>query len=250
MKFKQIGGLLIGYPEPVESNGFLIPESFRTFFLVEDLEFDRRWVIELQVRIGEAGTPQASEVLVRGFTNEKFFRKGFKPFDHYEPIEKWQIELTQQNLNELLTDSAIYAIEYFRYKGTKDEWSFPVQVRRDSLESGQWELGSKGFENVDHKSLKRRFEKVVDRRGYTEEELLKTAQIVEENYWRAKNSGKRTKHGQEVARYFGIEIKGAEYKIKRAREAGYLTKENKVSIRKVGSKTKQSKARKEKNGKE
>ncbi len=235
MKFKQIGGLLVGYPEPVESNGFLIPETFRTFFLVEDLEFDRRWVIELQVKIGEAGTPQASEVLVRGFTNEKFFRKGFKPFEDYEPIEKWQIELTQQNLNELLTDSAIYAIEYFRYEGSKEDWSFPVKVKRDSLDSGQWELGSKGFENVDHKSLKRRFEKVIDRRGYTEEELLKTAQIVEENYWRAKNSGKRSKHGQEVARYFGLDIKGAEYKIKRARLTGYLNKENKVSIPKMES---------------
>ena len=235
MKFKQIGGHLSGYPEPVESNGFLIPETFRTFFLVEDLEFDRRWVIELQVKIGEAGTPQASEILIRGFTNEKFFRKGFKPFDYYEPIEKWQIELTQQNLNELLTDSALYAIEYFRYEGTKEDWSFPVKVKRDSLDSGQWELGSKGFENVDHKSLKRRYEKVIDRRGYTEEERLKTAQIVEENYWRAKNSGKRSKHGQEVARYFGLDIKGAEYKIKRARLTGYLNKENKVSIPKMES---------------
>ena len=235
MDFKEFGGLLNGYSEPLESNGFLIPETFRTFFLIEDHEFDRRWVIELQVKIGEAGTPQASELLVRGFTNEKSFREGFKPFDFYEPIEKWQIETALQNLNDLLTVSAIYAIEYFRYEGTIENWTFPIKVRRDSLTSGKWVLGSKGFENVDLKTLKKRFEKVVDRRGYSEEELLKTAQIVEENYWRAKNSGKRSKHGQEVARYFGIEIKGAEYKIKRAREAGYLTKENKVSTRKVGS---------------
>jgi hypothetical protein len=235
MEFKEFGGLLSEYPDPVESNGFLIPETFRTFFLVEDLEFDRRWVIELQVKIGEAGTPQATEVLVRGFTNEKTFRKGFKPFDNCEPIEKWQIESAQQNLHDLLTVSALYAIEYFRYKGTKEDWSFPVRVKKDSLESGQWELGSKGFENVDLKTLKKRIEKVVDRRGYSEEELLKTAQIVEENYWRAKNSGKRSKHGQEVALYFGLDIKGAEYKIKRARESGYLSKENKVVLSKSGS---------------
>ncbi len=235
MDFKEFGGLLMEYPDPVESNGFLIPETFRTFFLIEDSEFDRRWVIELQVKIGEAGTPQATEVLVRGFTNEKTFRKGFKPFDNYEPIEKWQIETTQQNLHDLLTVSAVYAIEYFRYKGTKEDWSFPVRVKKDSLESGQWELGSKGFENVDLKTLKKRIEKVVDRRGYSEEELLKTAKLVEEEFWRAKNAGKRSRHGQEVARYFGLDIKGAEYKIKRAREAGYLSKENKVVLSKSGS---------------
>lgn len=233
MEFKEFGGLLTQYGDPVESSGFLIPETFRTFFLVEDLEFDRRWVIELQVKIGEAGTPQATEVLVRGFTNEKSFRKGFKPFESYAPIEKWQIEATQQNLNDLLTVSAMYAIEYLRYKGTKDDWSLPLRIRKDSLDSGQWELGSKGFENVDLKSLKKRIEKVVDRRGYTEEELLKTAQLVEKEFWRAKNSGKRSRHGEVVASWFGLTPKGAEYKISKAREAGFLSKENKVSIPKM-----------------
>jgi hypothetical protein len=242
MDFKEFGGLLREYPDPVESNGFLIPETFRTFFLIEDSEFDRRWVIELQVKIGEAGTPQATEVLVRGFTNEKTFRKGFKPFDNYEPIEKWQIETAQQNLNDLLTVSAMYAIEYFRYSGTKEDWSLPLKVRKDSLDSGQWELGSRGFENVDLKTLKKRIEKVVDRRGYTEEELLKTATLVEEEFWRAKNSGKRSRHGEVVASWFGITPKGAEYKISKARVAGYLTKENKVSIPKMErSKPKQRK---------
>ncbi len=85
LQIAQAGGNLIGFPEPVEAYGFLVPETFETFFLIEDEEFDLRWSVELQVKIGEAGTASALAVTTRGLTSAKSFSKSFY---EVEPVER------------------------------------------------------------------------------------------------------------------------------------------------------------------
>jgi hypothetical protein len=238
LDLRQAGGNLIGYPEPVEAYGFLIPETFETFFLIQDEEFDRRWSIELQVKIGEAGTASALSVITRGFTNSKSFEK---VFEDLEPVERWQIESTKNNLGDLLISSLVMAIEFFRYEGTKEDWRFPVRIKTSSLDSGKWELGSKGFANTDLRTLRKRIEKFQDKRSISQEDHLTLARIVAEEFALAKANKKRSRHNQKVAEWFGITVEGAEYRVQQARKAGYLTKENKVSTPKVESKKPQTK---------
>jgi hypothetical protein len=236
LNLAQAGGNLIGFPEPVEAYGFLVPETFETFFLIEDEEFDLRWSIELQVKIGEAGTASALGITTRGLTTSKNFAKSFYDL---EPVERWQIESTKNNLGDLLISSLVMAIEFFRYEGTKEEWRFPARVKTSSLDSGKWELGSKGFANTDLRTLRKRIEKFQDRRAISQEDHLITARLVAEEVARAKATKTRSTHNLVVAKHFGLESefgKGAQYRVKRARELGYLTKDNKVSTPKVGRK--------------
>jgi len=175
LQIAQAGGILNGFPEPVEAYGFLVPETFETFFLIEDEESDLRWSVELQVKIGEAGTASALAVTTRGFTSSKSFKKSFKDL---EPVERWQIESTKNDLGDFLSSSLVMAIEFLRYEGTKDDWSFPARVKISSLDSGKWELGSRGFENTDLRTLKKKIEKFQDRRAIPQDEHLITDRIV------------------------------------------------------------------------
>lgn len=236
LQIAQAGGILNGFPEPVEAYGFLVPETFETFFLIEDEEFDLRWSVELQVKIGEAGTASALAVTTRGFTSSKSFKKSFKDL---EPVERWQIEKTKNNLGDFLSSSLVMAIEFLRYEGTKDDWSFPARVKISSLDSDKWELGSRGFENTDLRTLKKKIEKFQDRRAIPQEEHLITARIVAEEVARAKATKTRSRHNLKVSDHFGLGgSKGGQYRVQKAREAGYLTKDNKVSTPKVGRKKK------------
>lgn len=236
LQIAQAGGNLIGFPEPVEAYGFLVPETFETFFLIEDEESDLRWSVELQVKIGEAGTASALAVTTRGLTNSKSFKKSFKDL---EPVERWQIESTKNNLGDFLSSSLVMAIEFLRYEGTKDDWSFPARVKISSLDSGKWELGSRGFENTDLRTLKKKIEKFQDRRAIPQEEHLITARIVAEEVARAKATKTRSRHNLKVSDHFGLGgSKGGQYRVQKAREAGYLTRDNKVSTPKVGRKKK------------
>ena len=238
LQIAQAGGNLIGFPEPVEAYGFLVPETFETFFLIEDEEFDLRWSVELQVKIGEAGTASALAVTTRGLTSAKSFSKSFYDL---EPVERWQLERTKTHLGEFLSSSLVMAIEFFRYEGTKEEWKFPVRVKTSSLDSGQWELGSKGFANTDLRTLRKKIEKFQDKRTISQEDHLITARLVAEEVERAKRTKTRSAHNLVVAKHFGLESefgKGGQYRVKKAREAGYLTKDNKVSTPKVGRKKK------------
>ena len=233
LNLAQAGGVLNGFPDPVEAYGYLIPETFETFFLIEDDEFDRRWSIELQVKIGEAGTASALAVVTRGFTYSKSFKKNHNDL---EPVERWQLETTKNALGDLLISSLAMGIEFFRYEGTKEDWSFPIKVQTSSLNSGKWILGSKGFEDTDLRTLRKKIEKFQDKRSISQEDHLLLARIVEEEYSQAKANKKRSRHNQKVAEWFGITVEGAEYRVSKAREAGYLTKDNKVSTPKVGRK--------------
>ena len=181
LQIAQAGGNLIGFPEPVEAYGFLVPETFETFFLIEDEEFDLRWSVELQVKIGEAGTASALAVTTRGLTS------------------------TKTNLGEFLSSSLVMAIEFFRYEGTKEEWKFPVRVKTSSLDSGKWELGSKGFENTDLRTLRKKIEKFQDKRTISQEDHLITARLVAEEVERAKRTKTRSAHNLVVAKHFGLE---------------------------------------------
>jgi len=188
------------------------------------------------VKIGEAGTASALAITTRGLTTSKSFSKSFYDL---EPVERWQIESTKNNLGDLLISSLVMAIEFFRYEGTKEEWRFPARVKTSSLDSGKWELGSKGFANTDLRTLRKKIEKFQDRRAISQEDHLITARLVAEEVARAKATKTRSTHNLVVAKHFGLESefgKGAQYRVKRARELGYLTKDNKVSTPKVGRK--------------
>jgi hypothetical protein len=129
------------------------------------------------------------------------------------------------------------AIEFFRYEGTKEDWKFPVRIKTSSLDSGKWELGSKGFANTDLRTLKKMIEKFQDRRAIPQEEHLITARIVAEEVARAKTTKTRSRHNLKVSDYFGLSgSKGGQYRVQKAREAGYLTKDNKVSATKAEKK--------------
>jgi hypothetical protein len=243
LKLAQAGGNLIGFPEPVEAYGFLIPETFETFFLIEEDKVDLRWSVALQVKVGEAGTASALSVEVKGLTSSKAFGKNLQDL---EPVERWQLESAKNNLGDFLSSSLFMAIEYFRYEGTKQDWSFPARVKKSSLDSGKWELGSRGFENTDLRTLKKKIEKFQDRRAIPQEEHLITARIVAEEVTRAIATKTRSRHNLKVSDHFGLGgSKGGQYRVQKARQAGYLTKDNKVSTPKVGSKA-TTKARKEK----
>lgn len=234
MKFANIQARLKDFPEPVEAYGFLIPETFQTYFLIEDEEFNQRWSIEMKVKIEEAGSPVALEVITRGFTYAKRFNKDFLPFEDLSPVSRAQIEATKTALGELLVISTLYAIEFFRYEGTKENWIIPLQIKRSSLDSSSWELGSKGFQNIDSKTLRKQIEKYQDRRPLSQEDHLLTARLVAEEVERAKSEGKRSRHNQVIMDKFGLTIHGAEFRVKRAKDEGFLTKDNKVSAKKAG----------------
>jgi hypothetical protein len=248
LEIAQAGGNLIGFPDPVEAYGFLIPVTFETFFLIEDQEFDLRWSVELQVKIGEAGTASALAVTTRGFTNSKSFKKSFEDL---ESVERWQIEATANNLGDFLTSSLVMAIEFFRYEGTKEDWSIPLKIKTSSLDSGKWELGSRGFEKTDLKTLKKKIEKFQDKRAIPQEEHLITAQIVAEEVARAKATKTRSRHNVKVSDRFGLSSgsKGGQYRVQQARKAGYLTEDNKVSTPRVGKDKTTNKKKAVKNGK-
>lgn len=237
LEFAQIGAWLsTEFPDPVEAYGFLVPETFKTYFLIEDSEFDRRWSVELEVKILEAGTASALSVTTRGFTYAKSFRRNLNEFSDLQPVERWQLETTRIQLGDLLVISLGYAIEFFRYSGTKEDWSFPLKVSRASLDSDIWELGSRG---ANSKELRKQIEKFQDRRAISQEEHLITARLVAEEVARAKSTKTRSRHNIVVSDYFGLGgSKGGQYRVKQAREAGYLTKDNKVSTPKVGRKKK------------
>ena len=238
LEFAEVQGYLpFEYPDPVEAYGFLLPKTFRTYFLVEDGRFDRRWSVELLVQFGEAGTAVAQEVITRGFTNDRKFGKNYT-LSNLEAVERWQIDATKNALSDLLTVSTLYAIEYYRYTGTIDDHALTVKVRKESLDSGNWELGSRGFEDTDSKTLRKLIEKYQDRRGISQEDHLLTARLVADEIERAKNEKTRSRHNLVVADFFGLTQDGGEYRVRKAREAGFLTENNKVSAKKAGSKTK------------
>ena len=240
LEFAQVSGVISfdPLPEPVEAYGFLLPETFKTYFLIEDSEFDRRWSVELEVKILEAGTASALSVTTRGFTNAKSFRNRFLQFEDLEPVKREQIETTKTQLKDLLAFSLLTAIEYFRYEGTKEEFKLPVRVSKASLDSGIWELGSKGYANTDTKTLRREIDRYQDRRAISQEEHLVCARIVAEEFAQAQKEKRRSRSNEKVGEWFGITSGGAEYRVSKARESGYLTKDNKVSTPKVGRKKK------------
>ena len=90
---------------------------------------------------------------------------------------------------------------------------------------------TKEFSEIELKDIRKEVERVIDRRGISEEDHLETAWLVEEEVLRAKNTGEKSRHNVAVSNYFGISQKGAQYRIAQAKEKKYLGKDNKVSAK-------------------
>ena len=235
--------LTTGFPDPVRSNGFLVPETYETKFifsfektrkdyLVTDEE-KMVWSVLLRIKIREAGTPSALEIKILGLTNSEPLEVNPRFSVERLPVESWQIDLCNKNLNEMLKLSLFYGIEYLRHN--EDE-SITVQVERNSLNEDQWKLGSKGFDLADPRKLKKQIEKQLDRRSLSDEDLKEVAEIYLKEIKRAEITGTRAKPSKRIAESFGLTEDGADYRIRLAREKGFLKKTNKFSAFKAGSK--------------
>lgn len=235
-------------PEPVRSNGFLVPEFYETKFIFtyekgkKDLEVTEEeklvWSVILRIKIRDAGTPSALEIKILGLTKSEPLEVDQSYYVERLPIESWQLDLCNKNLNEMLKLSLYFGIEYLRYDENPitGEWFLKAKVQKGSLETGEWKLGSKGLEGVDPKKLKRQIEKVLDRRSLSNEDLKEVADIYEKEILRAKEQGTRAKPSKQIADYYGLTEDGADYRIRLAKEKGFLKKTNKVSATKAGSK--------------
>lgn len=240
-----------GYPDPVRSNGFLVPENFKTKFIFADSNGYSKlvWSVCLSIKIREAGTPAPQDIQILGQAKEEPLE--VEPTSEVKriPVESWQLDLCSKYLNEMLKLSLAYGIEYLRYEedpNSDGNWSIPLRVKRDSIDSAEWVLGSRSIGTNQLNKLKRQIEKNLDRRALSNEDLLKVSELYLQEQRRAEASKTRAKPSKVIAEYFGLLEDGADYRIRQARLKGFLpAAKKKVSASKAGSKT-TSKARKEK----
>ena len=235
--------LATDFPDPVNSNGFFVPETYETKFIFsfektkKDLlvtdEEKMVWSVLLRIKIREAGTPSALEIKILGLTKSEPLEVNPQFFVERLPVEAWQIDLCNKNLNEMLKLSLFYGIEYLRYN---EDGSIPLKVKKDSLGNDKWELGSRGFDSADPNKLRKQIDKILDRRSLSNEDFQKVAEIYEKEILRAKATGSRAKPSKRIADHYGLTEDGADYRIRLAREKGFLTKTKKVSATKAGSK--------------
>ena len=227
-------------PDPVRSNGFLVPETYETKFIFTDIKgFEKSvWSVLLVVKLREAGTPSALEIKILGLTKSEPLEVNPRYFVERLPVESWQIDLCNKNLNEMLKLSLYYGIEFLRYDEDPKtgEWFLKAKVQKESLGTNEWKLGSKGLEGIDPRKLKKQIEKVLDRRSLSNEDHLKVAEIYLDEIKRAKATKTKAKTSKRIAEYFGLTDDGADYRIKLAREKGFLKDTKKVSAPKAGSK--------------
>lgn len=240
-----------GYPDPVKSNGFLVPEFFETKFIFADLNKHSNlvWSVCLKIRIREAGTPAPQEIQILGQTRDEPLELNPKIQVMRLPVESWQLDLCNKFLNEMLKLSLAYGIEFFRYEEDPDvegNWSIPLRVKSESLTSQNWVLGARAIGSSQFTKMKRQIEKNLDRRALSNEDLLKVAELYLQELERARTTQTRAKPSKVIAEYFGLLEDGADYRIRQARLKGFLPKTTrKVSASQAGRKT-TPKARKEK----
>lgn len=231
------------FPDPVRTNGFLVPETFETKFIFSDsnnlTKSDYVWSVHLFIKIREAGTPAPLEVRILGLSKDEPLAVEPKYPVNRLPVESWQLEICNKYLNEMLKLSLAYGIEYLRYEedpNSQAGWSLPLKVNRNSLGESEWKLGSRGYGNTDIIRLRKQIEKNLDRRSLSNEDHLLTSNLYKKELERAKRTGTKAKTSKVISEYFGITEDGADYRVKQAREKGFLPDKTKVSADKAGSK--------------
>ena len=106
-----------GNSKPIEAFGSLLPEYFRTFFLLNGREEGQNWIVEMRVQIMKAGTPQATEITCKGFTQAKTLQNSSAITD-FEPVEAWQLLAVNSLLKEFLFLSVELALSSLTFSGT------------------------------------------------------------------------------------------------------------------------------------
>lgn len=224
---------IFGNSKPIEAFGSLLPEHFRTFFLLNGRKEEQNWIVEMRVQIMKAGTPQATEITCKGFTKAKTLQN-LSAITEFEPVQAWQLLAVNSLLKEFLFLSVELALSSLAFSGTLESPEEPESVLRfykDGREPERIMKRTKEFSEIELKDIRKEVERVIDRRGISEEDHLETAWLVEEEVLRAKNTGEKSRHNVAVSNYFGISQKGAQYRIAQAKEKKYLGKDNKVSAK-------------------
>lgn len=219
-------------PKPIEAFGELLPETFRTFFLLNSPEEGKNWIVEMRVKIMKAGTPQALEITCKGFTKAKTL-KNLSGISDFEPVQAWQFDAIKSLLKEFLFLSVELALGSLTYTGTLQNPEEPksnLKIYKDGTVDREM-ARTREFSEIKLKDIRKKVERVIDRRGISQENHLKTAWLVEEEILRAESTGEKSKHNLVVSNHFGVTDKGAQYRIKQARDKRYLGKNNKVSAK-------------------
>lgn len=223
-----------GNSKPIEAFGSLLPEYFRTFFLLNGRKEGQNWIVEMQIQIMKAGTPQATEITCKGFTQAKTLQN-LSAITEFEPVQAWQLLAVNSLLKEFLFLSVELALSSLAFSGTLESPEEPESVLRYNKDTGKNERmlisNTKEFSQIELKEIRKKVERLIDRRGISEEDHLETAWLVEEEVLRAKNTGEKSRHNIVVSNHFGISDKGAQYRIAQAKEKKYLGKDNKVSAK-------------------
>ncbi len=224
---------IFGNSKPIEAFGSLLPENFRTFFLLNGRKEELNWIVEMRIQIMKAGTPQATEITCKGFTKAKTLQN-LSTITEFEPIQAWQLLAVNSLLKEFLFLSVELALSSLTFSGTLENPEEPESVLRfykDGREPERIMKRTKEFSQIELKEIRKKVERVIDRRGISEEDHLETAWLVEEEVLRTKNTGEKSRHNIAVSNHFGISDKGAQYRIAQAREKKYLGTDNKVSAK-------------------
>jgi hypothetical protein len=222
----------LGESEPIEAFGSLLPEYFRTFFLLNGRKEGQNWIVEMRIQIMKAGTPQATEITCKGFTKAKTLQN-ISAITDFEPVQAWQLLAVNSLLKEFLFLSVELALSSLTFSGTLENPIEPLAKLR-IYPDGRTILvmeTTKEFSEIELREIRKSVERVIDRRGISPEDHLETAWLVEEEVLRAKNTGEKSRHNIVVSNHFGITDKGAQYRIAQAKEKKYLGKDNKVSAK-------------------
>lgn len=222
----------LGESEPIEAFGSLLPEYFRTFFLLNGREEGQNWIVEMRIQIMKAGTPQATEITCKGFTKAKTLQN-ISAITDFEPVQAWQLLAVNSLLKEFLYLSVELALSSLTFSGTLENPIEPLpklRIYADGRNILVMET-TKEFSQIELKEIRKKVERVIDRRGISAEDHLKTAWLVEEEVLRAKSTGEKSRHNIVVSNHFGISEKGAQYRIAQAKQKKYLGKDNKVSAK-------------------
>ncbi len=230
-------------PKPIEIMGYLVPETFRAFFLIEDERSQKCWSLELLVKLGDEGTPRIMEQITRGLSDQRQINislasdggSGWVYQLPHEGVRRQQVKTVETWFSNFLVASLEIAIQIHIYKGDGLNHAWTVFSRSRIIEIGELKAFAKEIGNLTARTRR------------TPEFLKEISQIYRDEEVRASKYGDRKKMSQVISDEYLVTIKTAEGWIALARKRGFLDpapKRKKSATKRKAVTTKQGKEKK------
>ena len=208
-----------GESEPVRFGEYMVPASFVTVFVLNDVKKGTEWMVHFIIEVTELGTPKLAQVVVLGNRNPNLLIQG------RDGVERWQLKIVEQFRTQFFNLGLQLVIEKRKPTG---------EIKNSDAEDvGKW---GGTPEKLDAKKLKE-LEKFIGtsiRRRINMELLTVVARIYTEAGTRP--GGQPI---QEIANHFKCSARTAQDWATKSRNAGLLppTTPGKVTVKKSPTKT-------------